>query len=668
MRGPGQTGQKINFASAAESGFRLVATGSPLINDCRGVRSTYQANGRARGEAGRASFWPCGPSFLHPVCAAWAVARDRARPGRIQPYPRRRRPVDAERISFSLDRLSLNSWVDSAADVAWSGGDIAERDRRSHSDAVSRADRPCADSRTDADDLANDRAGAVALGSSDSGGDEDAATSDTSPDPDDSARPSVMGNVNASAFGTADQRAARVDHKSIEMTLGALRLLAAAAILLLGPAVPNVGPLFVLVLGVFFAGYGLLVMLAWVRVRSSADRERASRFSLAADISLIGFALFVFAPDPSWTIYACGFLVIASGGIRFPSGALLAAASLSLAYVVVMAFRTTTLGIPLSAPLVLLHLGGYLAAGTLLNVVLPELDALREREHDTYEPILQAQDDAGEAVLVTQAGLPTYWNNAFEALTGYTQDDLVEAPAMSDLIVGDDAFPLIAAGEGPFHAQVRTRDGALIEVDMIRRPASASDSDRRVWLLRDASGRQRAEAALREEALHDPLTGLPNRALLQDRLTSAIAVAQRQDTPLSLLMLDLDGFKAVNDTWGHHAGDVVLVEIANRLSGTLRESDTAARLGGDEFVLMLPATPLLGAIEASRALVDFIVAPIAVEGKSLTVGASIGIAVFPNHGRDTQVLLAAADSAMYEAKRSGGGYRTFQAHVGTTQP
>jgi diguanylate cyclase (GGDEF)-like protein len=133
-------------------------------------------------------------------------------------------------------------------------------------------------------------------------------------------------------------------------------------------------------------------------------------------------------------------------------------------------------------------------------------------------------------------------------------------------------------------------------------------------------------------------------------------------------MLDLNGFKAVNDTWGHHAGDMVLVEIANRLSGTLRESDTAARLGGDEFVLMLPATPLLGAIEASRALVDFIVAPIAVEGKPVTVGASIGIAVFPNHGLDADVLLAAADSAMYAAKRSGGGYRTYQAHVGTTQP
>jgi diguanylate cyclase (GGDEF)-like protein/PAS domain S-box-containing protein len=477
-----------------------------------------------------------------------------------------------------------------------------------------------------------------------------------------------MGRVNASAFPVAGQRTARVDHKAIETTLGALRLLAAAAVLFLGQAVPNVGPLFVLVLGIFFAGYGLLVMLAWARVRSAADRERASRFSLAADISLIGFALFVFAPDPSWTIYACGFLVIASGGIRFPSGALLAAASLSLAYVVVMAFRATTLGIPLSAPLALLQLAGYLAAGTLLNAVLPELDALREREHDTYEPILQAQDDEGEAVLVIEAGRPTYWNKAFEALTGYTQDDLVEGTAMSDLVIGDDAFPMTAAGEGPFHAQVRTRDGTTVEVDLMRRPAPASDGDRRVWLLRDASVRQRAEAGLREQALHDPLTGLANRALLHDRLTSAIAVAQRQDTPVSLLMLDLDGFKAVNDTWGHHAGDLVLIEIATRLSGTLRESDTAARLGGDEFVLMLPATPLVGAIETSRALVDFIVAPITIEGKPLTVGASIGIAVFPNHGRDAEVLLAAADSAMYDAKRSGGGYRTFKAHVGTTQP
>ena len=203
---------------------------------------------------------------------------------------------------------------------------------------------------------------------------------------------------------------------------------------------------------------------------------------------------------------------------------------------------------------------------------------------------------------------------------------------------------------------------------MVRRVAHVDENDRRVWLLRDVTSRERAEAELREQALHDALTGLPNRTLFNDRLRSAIAVAQRQNAPLSLLLLDLDGFKAVNDTWGHHAGDLVLVEIAARLSGSLRESDTAGRLGGDEFVLLLPATPLLGAIEAARALIDFIVAPIMIEGKQLTVGASIGIAVFPSHGRDADVLLAAADSAMYDAKHSGGGYRTFRAHVGTTQP
>ena len=477
-----------------------------------------------------------------------------------------------------------------------------------------------------------------------------------------------MGHASASATWSAERGADRVDHKRVETAIGGLRLAAAAAILIFGQAAPNVGSVFVLILGVFFGGYGLLILLAWAKVRTPADRERASRFSLAADVSLVGFALFVFAPDPSWTIYAVGFLVIASGGIRFRSGALLAAASLSLTYVVVMGFRATALNIPSSAPLVILQLVGYLTAGTLLNAVLPELDALRVREHDTYEPILQAQEDAGEAVLMTEAGHPTYWNKAFESLTGYTQDDLATAPAMLDLVVSDDSLAMTAVGEAPFHAQVRARDGSLIDVDATHRPASASDGDRRVWLLRDASLRQRAEADLREQALHDPLTGLPNRALLHDRLTSAIAVAQRQDTPVSLLMLDLDGFKAVNDTWGHHAGDMVLIEIASRLSGSLRESDTAARLGGDEFVLMLPATPLLGAIEASRALVDFIVAPIAVDGKPITVGASIGIAVFPNHGRDAEVLLAAADAAMYSAKRSGGGYRTYQAHAGTAQP
>jgi diguanylate cyclase (GGDEF)-like protein/PAS domain S-box-containing protein len=514
---------------------------------------------------------------------------------------------------------------------------------------------------------------ATADGATDAAGNQRASTSNSAPsadsDPDDLARFAVTGHVSAHALATADHGWAPLEHKRLERVICLLRFVAAAGILLLGPTMPNVGALFVLVLGVFFGGYGLLIALTWARVRTRQERDYAARFALAADISLVGFALFVFSPDPSWTIYGCGLLVIASGGFRLRNGALLAAASLSLTYVMVMAFRDSALAIPLSATQVVLHLGGYLVAGALLNAVMPELDTLRERELDTYEPILQAQDDAGEAVLMTEAGRPVFWNKAFELLTGYGADDLARIPATVDLVVvGENYPPETSEDHRPFRAQVRTRAGNLLDVDVVRRVARADDNDRRVWLLRDVTTRERAEGELREQALHDALTGLPNRTLLDDRLRSAIAVAQRQDAALTLLLLDLDGFKGVNDTWGHHVGDLVLREIASRLSGALRESDTAARLGGDEFVLLLPATPLVGALETARALQDFIVAPMNIEGKPLTVGASIGIAVFPTHGRDAEVLLAAADSAMYDAKHAGGGYRTFQAHTGPTQP
>ncbi|HEV8535098.1 MAG TPA: sensor domain-containing diguanylate cyclase [Candidatus Limnocylindria bacterium] len=468
------------------------------------------------------------------------------------------------------------------------------------------------------------------------------------------------------AASLPDRQASASGDLRVERVVAVLRFVAAGGILLFGHMLPNVGPVFVLVLGVFFGGYGLLVARTWARVRTPADRERAARFTLAADISLVGFALLVFAPDPGWTVYVCGFLVIASGGFRMGSGALLAAASLALTYVVVMVWRDSVLGMSLGPAQVLIQLGGYLTAGVLLNAVLPELDALREREYDVYEPILQAEEEAGDGLLMTEAGRPVFWNRAFEELTGYRAEDLSRTGAIEDILVvgGDRSRP--AGDHGPFRAKLRTRGGALVEVDVQRRDARADEHDRHVWILRDATAREKAEAELRERALHDALTGLPNRTLLDDRLASAIAIAQRQLTPLSLLLVDLDGFKVVNDTWGHHAGDEVLREVARRLQGALRESDTAARLGGDEFVVLLPSTPLLGAIEAARGLSELIGRPIAIDERTRCVGASIGIAVFPEQGRDAESLLAAADSAMYEAKRTGSGHRAFA--MGESQP
>jgi len=442
----------------------------------------------------------------------------------------------------------------------------------------------------------------------------------------------------------------------LERVAGALRLVAAGLVLVFGQTLPNIGPLFVVTLAVFCVGYALIVGVIWARSRTSAEIEWAERLTLSADISLVGFALLVFARDPSWAVYSSGFLVIASGGFRFRGGALLAAASLSLTYVLLTVFRATVLGMDVAAVQVGLHLGSYLVAGALMNAVLPELDTMRRREVDLYEPIFQMQEDNGEALLLTEDDRPVHWNKAFEDLSGYSTEDLERSLSASQIITIDVTDE---ATEGPRRGVIHTRDGRSVEVEVSRPRLAATPEGRRVWILRDISERRHAEAEMRDRALHDPLTGLPNRALLGDRLTAAIAAAHRQHTQLGVLLIDLNGFKLVNDVHGHAAGDRVLVETAKRVTAALRESDTAARLGGDEFVVLLPATALAGAIETAWTLNEVIAKPIAFGDSSPTVSASIGIAVFPEHAGDATALLAAADAAMYEAKRSSAAWRSY---------
>jgi diguanylate cyclase (GGDEF)-like protein len=155
------------------------------------------------------------------------------------------------------------------------------------------------------------------------------------------------------------------------------------------------------------------------------------------------------------------------------------------------------------------------------------------------------------------------------------------------------------------------------------------------------------------------LTGLPNRTLLEDRLNQALHAASRQSTSLSLLLLDLDGFKEVNDSLGHAGGDVLLSEIGPRLRHILRESDTVARLGGDEFVVLLPSVNLADASIVAEKILATLEQPFVVEGRALYVGGSIGIVAYPEHGRDAETLLRRADSAMYAAKRDRGTYTTY---------
>jgi diguanylate cyclase (GGDEF)-like protein len=156
---------------------------------------------------------------------------------------------------------------------------------------------------------------------------------------------------------------------------------------------------------------------------------------------------------------------------------------------------------------------------------------------------------------------------------------------------------------------------------------------------------------LRHQAFHDALTGLPNRALFHDRLQHALDRGQRQGEGVALLFIDLDGFKAINDVLGHEAGDRVLQEVAHRLQGAVRTSDTVARLGGDEFGVLLEETT--GPAEAEEAMArirDALDAPLQAAGRAVTMTASLGAAFAGPHD-DADALLRVADTAMYEAKR-----------------
>lgn len=170
-------------------------------------------------------------------------------------------------------------------------------------------------------------------------------------------------------------------------------------------------------------------------------------------------------------------------------------------------------------------------------------------------------------------------------------------------------------------------------------------------LLREV---QEQRDAIAEIAFQDPLTGLPTRRLADDRLEMAVRRARRTGNGFTLLCVDLDGFKSVNDRHGHSAGDCLLRAIASRLSASVRAEDTVARLGGDEFMILLPRATDQSVVERlARTLIDSVSAPLDYEGQLLEVGASIGVAMYPQHADDGIALREAADRAMYRAKRQG---------------
>jgi diguanylate cyclase (GGDEF)-like protein/PAS domain S-box-containing protein len=261
----------------------------------------------------------------------------------------------------------------------------------------------------------------------------------------------------------------------------------------------------------------------------------------------------------------------------------------------------------------------------------------------------------------------TVWRNAaLERMFGYDEGELLGTDARRLYIddtsyetLGALAYPQLRAG-GRFRTQLqmRRKDGSLIWVDLagVELPALPGEpGGESLWMMVDITQSKAHEARMEHAALHDALTGLPNRLLLADRLKQAIQASERSGHVFALAYLDLNGFKQINDNHGHDAGDEVLKAVAARLQGGLRAGDTVARLGGDEFVVLLTLAQVPG--EAGAVLNRLLAAlarPITLaSGAQVAVGSSLGLAHYPLDGRTADALMRHADEAMFANKRAG---------------
>ena len=260
-------------------------------------------------------------------------------------------------------------------------------------------------------------------------------------------------------------------------------------------------------------------------------------------------------------------------------------------------------------------------------------------------------------------------NRAFCEMTGYTEAEILEK-GWAAITPPDDQPDIFAAFERLWSGELDTmqmdrrylrKDGSLLwgQVSVAR---VADDDGRARYVIdqvQDISDRKQTQETLEHQALHDALTDLPNRVLARDRLDQAILLARRQQTKVALLIIDLDHFKEVNDTFGHQAGDQLLRQVGQRFSGELREADTVARLGGDEFAILLLGADIDGARKVADKLLATLERPFMVEGQALDVGASIGIAVYPDHADSADSMMRRSDIAMYVAKRSRRTHATY---------
>jgi len=257
-------------------------------------------------------------------------------------------------------------------------------------------------------------------------------------------------------------------------------------------------------------------------------------------------------------------------------------------------------------------------------------------------------------------------NRAYQVMWGIPDDLVNSRPTLPDLIHFNLLNGLYDVEEADFDAYIERRiaavkEGSFSAIEIERTDGktfeyqcTALDDGERMLTFFDITERKKAEEQIRHLANHDALTGLPTKYLAKEKMRDSFAMADRHAWKIAVMFIDLDDFKAVNDTLGHDAGDDLLKQVGERFSLCLRDTDLVARIGGDEFlVIQTEVKNDDSAIKVAQNLISSAMTPFNINGHDIQIGASIGIALFPDHATDQDSMIKVADMAMYEAKKAG---------------
>jgi len=286
-------------------------------------------------------------------------------------------------------------------------------------------------------------------------------------------------------------------------------------------------------------------------------------------------------------------------------------------------------------------------------------NAVRQSE-ERMRKFAEATD---EAIVFHRNGIIIDGNEALQRLTGFTLPEVLNQSIFSFITPEwrSVALEYTRSGrEDPYEVTITHKDGHTIPVEAVGKTMPLQHADYRIVVLHDLTARMKAKEREAFIALHDPLTNLPNRHHLLERLDTLLAQANRRQGHAAVLFIDLDHFKTINDSLGHHAGDQLLCDVAARITQCVRDTDVVARLGGDQFVVVLTNihTPDDAALVADK-LLESMRGVFTLDHQPVTISPSIGISLFPDDGPTGDVLLRCADAAMYHAKENGRGNRQF---------